>query len=336
MRYKGMLILLAFTVFVGFLLFQKAVNVRKEVEAIYSDRYILRNYASSAKLNSYKIIFTGDIMLDRGVETAISEYGGGDYSFPFLKIADYLKRADLTVGNLEGAISDKGYNVGSIYSFRSEPKAIKGLEFAGFDLVSLANNHAFDYTSAALEDTFVRLQKAGIKYAGAGWDKEEALSPKIIELSDGTRVAFLAFSNLGPKTWEAKDDSTGLAWLDRESLEEGISSARREADIIITMFHWGEEYQSFSNDSQKSFARLAVDLGADLVVGHHPHVAQEAERYKSKYIAYSLGNFIFDQSFSEETMEGLILEAFIENKEIKQAVARKIEINEFYQPALAD
>lgn len=333
LRYKGMAIFLAFTLLVGIFLYQKAVSIRKEVEAIYADNYVMTN---TVPLKSAKIVFVGDIMLDRGVEAAIKEYSGGNYSFPFLKMADYLKSADLAIGNLEGPVSDKGYKVGSIYSFRDDPKAINGLESAGFDLVGLANNHMFDYTSAAFEDTFKRLKDAGIEYAGAGLSKEEALEPKIMKLPDGTKISFLAFSNLGPKGWEAQTSSTGLAWLNQENLETSIAKARTEADIVVAMFHWGEEYQNLSNDDQKRFARLAIVAGADLIVGHHPHVAQEIEEYKGKYIAYSLGNFVFDQSFSKETMEGLALEVSIQNKEITKVVARKTKMNDFFQPGLAE
>ena len=335
LRYKGMVILLVFTLLVGIFLYQKTVSIKKEVEAIYADNYISTGFIAP-KPQSEKIIFVGDIMLDRGVEAVTNEFGGGNYNFPFLKIADYLSGADLTVGNLEGPVSDKGYNVGSIYSFRDNPKAIDGLKSAGFDLVSLANNHMFDYTRAALEDTFSLLEDAGIGYTGAGFSKEKALEPKVFTLSDGTKIAFLAFSNLGSKNWEAQTSTAGLAWLDQESLDSSIAKARIEADIVVVMFHWGEEYQTLSNDEQKRFARLAIDAGADLVVGHHPHVAQEVEQYKGKYIAYSLGNFVFDQSFSKETMEGLALEVSIQNKKITKAIAQKIKMNGFYQPELAE
>lgn len=332
LRYKGMLILLLFTVLVGFLLCQKAISVKKEIEAIYSiDCFSSSLKNSTAKPKVFKIIFTGDIMLDRGVKAAINNYGEGDYSFPFLKIADYLKGADLTIGNLEGPISDKGNNVGSIYSFRADPMAAIGLSFAGYDLVGLANNHMFDYTVQALEDTLSRLKKEGIEYVGAGLSKEQALEAKIFTLSDGTKIAFLAFTNLGPKSWAAQEESTGLAWLDQENLESSIAKAKDKADIVAVMFHWGEEYQKKSNNEQKRFARLAVDFGADLIVGHHPHVAQEIEQYKGKYIAYSLGNFVFDQSFSKETMEGLILETIVQDKKIAEVSSQKITINDFYQ-----
>lgn len=135
------------------------------------------------------LMFVGDVMLDRGVEYNIENTGKGDFKFPFLKAADYLKGACILVGNLEGPISDKGEKVGSIYSFRNNPKAIEGLKFAGFDILSVANNHIFDYGRDAMEDTFFRLKAAGIDYVGGGFNEKEAYSPVIREIK-GTKIAF--------------------------------------------------------------------------------------------------------------------------------------------------
>ena len=334
LRYKGMAILLIFVALVGFFLYQKAMSIREEVRRIYADSYFSAVLEPEPAKTS-KMIFVGDIMLDRGVEQSIKDNGGGSYTFPFLKIADYLKSADLAIGNLEGPISDKGYNVGSIYSFRADPKAIGGLEFAGFDAVSFANNHVFDYTREAFEDTLKRLDKAGIFCVGAGFSEKEAYASKVITVG-AAKIAFLAYSNLGSKSWEAEGDSSGIAWLSQEDLRSGIKEAKTRADLVVVMFHLGEEYKTTSNSEQKSFARLAIDSGADLVVGHHPHVAQEVEKYKGKYIAYSLGNFVFDQDFSKETMEGLALEVTIKDKAIRTVEEKKLKMNEFYQPALSE
>jgi poly-gamma-glutamate synthesis protein (capsule biosynthesis protein) len=279
------------------------------------------------------LFFVGDIMLDRGVEAKIKKYGQGDWKFPFLKIADTLKKSDILFGNLEGPISDKGRNVGSIYSFRADPKAIEGLNYAGFDILSVANNHFFDYTISALEDTFLRLKEANIDYAGGGFNEEEAYAPVIKEIK-GVKIAFLAYTNLGSPSWQAGKNRSGIAWLTKERLEEGVKSARKQADIVIVSFHFGDEYQNQSNAVQKYFAHLAIDSGANLVVGHHPHVVQEIEKYNKGYIAYSLGNFIFDQNFSKETMEGLLLKVLVEDKKIKEVLPLNVKINEFFQPEI--
>lgn len=286
------------------------------------------------------LFFVGDIMLDRGVEFMVNKYGEKDWRFPFLEITDDLKTADILFGNLEGPISDKGIKVGSIYSFRADPEAIEGLSFAGFDILSVANNHIFDYGREAMEDTFLRLKEAGIDYVGGGFNEIEAYSPLIKVIRSPTsamglekvKVAFLAYTNLGSKYWAAKGDHSGIAWLTKERLARDIMEAKNQADIIVISMHFGEEYQSLSTPEQKFFARSAIDSGADLVVGHHPHVIQEIEKYNEGYIAYSLGNFVFDQGFSKETMRGLLLKVIVADGKIKEVVPIEIQINEFFQP----
>ena len=293
----------------------------------------------------------GDIMLNRGVEYMVGKEGDGDYSFPFLKIVEDLKGTKLLFGNLEGPISDKGTKVGSIYSFRAEPKVIEGLTFAGFDVISLANNHAFDYGREALEDTFLKLKTAGIDehsfistrrsarvidYVGAGFNQSEAYSPVIKEIQ-GTKIGFLAYTNLGPETWKATERNSGIAWInenDFEKIKKDIENAKSQADILIVSLHAGEEYAAEPTQFQIEFSKVAIDAGADLVIGHHPHVVQKSEKYKDKWIFYSLGNFVFDQSFSQETMKGEILEILIKDGKINELIPKKIEINNYFQPEI--
>jgi len=288
---------------------------------------------SHLKNRSITLMLVGDIMLDRGVEYVINSYGGGDYKFPFLKIADYLKEADILFGNLEGPISNKGERVGSIYSFRNNLAVIEGLNFAGFDILSVANNHIFDYGREAIEDTFNRLTTAGIDYVGGGFNEIEAYSPIIKEVN-GTKIAFLAYTNLGLKFWAAKGEELGIAWLEKKRMEKEVKEAKSQADIVITSFHYGEEYYLEPTSFQVSISQAAIDAGADLVIGHHPHVVQKIEKYRTGYIAYSLGNFVFDQGFSEETTKGLILKVLVENGKIKKIISIEIEINKLFQPEL--
>ncbi len=281
----------------------------------------------------YTLLFVGDIMLDRGVRHMIENYGEG-YSFPFLKIKDDLQSADVLFGNLESVISDKGSNVGSIYSFRANPEAIEGLLFAGFNVVSLANNHAFDYGREAFEDMMKRLKKAGIEYSGGGFNKEEAHSAAILELEDGTKIGFLGYTEfLGPYAF-ALDELSGITVLSENNLENDIKRAKKEADILVVTFHYGDEYESYPNENQKKISRKAIDYGADIVIGHHPHVMQPIEEYEGKYIAYSLGNFVFDQYFSEATMSGFMLEIDIKGKKIIGGAKIYYELNNFYQPEI--
>lgn len=299
----------------------------------------------SSQLNKEKtinIILVGDIMLDRGVEYQVLKTGDGDFKFPFLKIAEELNKADIVFGNLEGPISDQGEKVGSIYSFRMNPEAITGLTYASFNVLSLANNHMFDYGRRALEDTLNRLKEAKIDYVGAGFNVTETFSAVIKEIngsagSPPVRVAFLAYTNLGSENWRSQGENSGMAWIsenDFERIKEDIKSAKQNSDILIVSLHAGEEYQKMPDKFQTDFSKMAVDAGADIVVGHHPHVVQTDKISNNKYVFYSLGNFVFDQNFSEETMESQMVKILIKGKRIKQVIPIDIKINEFFQPCL--
>ncbi|MCX6760953.1 MAG: CapA family protein [Candidatus Nealsonbacteria bacterium] len=299
------------------------------------------NFQNSRK-ETVDIIMVGDIMLNRGVEYMINKEGKGNFKFPFLRIADDMKAADLLIGNLEGPVSDKGEKVGSIYSFRMNPESINGLGYAGFNVLLLANNHAFDYGREALEDTLKRLKKAGMSYSGAGFDKNEAFSPLIKEIK-GIKIGFLDYTNLGSNYWTAGEESSGIAWISENDIEEikkDIEKAKQQADFLIVFLHAGDEYQAEPSSFQISFAKVAIDSGADLVVEHHPHVVQGSEEYKNKNIFYSLGNFIFDQGFSEETMSGQILKISLYNSSstirIKEITALNTKMNEFFQPEIVN
>lgn len=279
--------------------------------------------------------FVGDIMLDRGMKSSVAKYGNGDYIFVFEKVKDYLNDFDVLFGNLEGPISDRGTKTGSVYSFRMNPKSAAALQEAGFDILSVANNHIGDWSKVAMKDTFQNLKEAKIIYSGGGNNKEEAYEIKTVIKSD-TKIAYLSFSQFGKGYLEAGEDTAGIAIISDEKLKSGIEKAKAENDIVIVSFHFGDEYKKEPNAYQKTFAHKAVDYGADLVVGHHPHVVEPIEKYKDKYIAYSLGNFVFDQHFSKETMEGLTLKVTVENKKITDMSSDKIVINKYYQPELAD
>jgi poly-gamma-glutamate synthesis protein (capsule biosynthesis protein) len=309
--------------------FFQVQETEKEIKGLAEISYV--NF--ERKKEKITLFFVGDIMLDRGVKYSIEKYGKGDYKFPFLKIVDELKKADILFGNLESVISDKGKKVGSIYSFRADPEAIEGLKFAGFDILSVANNHIFDYGREAMEDSFKRLKEAKIDYLGGGFNEKEACSPIIKEIGK-TKIAFLAFSNLGTPLWAASEKKSGICWLEKEKMERIINEIKKKADIVVVSFHYGEEYFSKPTQFQISISHSAIDSGADLVVGHHSHSVQPVEKYKSGWIAYSLGNFVFDQKFSKETMTGLMLKISIENSKIKEVIPIKIKINQFYQPEI--
>ena len=167
-------------------------------------------------------------MLDRGVEYYMRK--NQDWKWPFLKIADVLQQADLVFANLESVISDKGVKTGSMYSFRADPQAMESLVFAGIDVVSVANNHSFDYGLEAFGDSLQRLRTAGISPVGGGFSKTEERSPVIKEVKR-TKVGFLAYTNQGSPLWGGNENTEGVAWVDENTLfefQEDIKNAKEK------------------------------------------------------------------------------------------------------------
>ena len=304
---------------------EKDISLPTEKEIVHSE------YIDSVAPAPVHIILVGDIMLSRQVGAVMKSMK--DYRYPFLEVADVLREADITFGNLEGPVSSLGTDLGSVYSFRADPMAVEGLSFAGFDVVSLANNHILDWGREALLDTISRLSSAGIKSVGAGAEERSADSPAIFDVR-GTKVGFLAYTTLYPKSLEAGADNAGVSNIDKAA--EEVKRLREDADIIVVSVHWGEEYELFSDEAQRELAHRFVEAGADIVVGHHPHVAEEVERYKNSWIFYSLGNFVFDQTFSEETRTGLVIEVIADKKGVLEISTQHVYISKTFQPTFVD
>ncbi len=279
------------------------------------------------------LLFVGDIMLSRNIGRIMAERN--DWRYPFLEVADTLASADLTFGNLEGPISSRGVKQGSIYSFRADPRSAEGLAYAGFDVVSLANNHMLDYGKEAFLDTLDALTDAGISYAGGGADFKAAHGPAVWE-ANGMKVAFLAYTNLVPVSFTKETAQPAIAFADVAQMTADIASAKAQADAVVASFHWGEEYQTAHNAYQERIAKAAIDAGALLVIGHHPHVAQEVERYNGGVIAYSLGNFVFDQNFSKDTRTGLALRVTLADGAVESIEEMTVKFTSDFQPYFSD
>lgn len=277
------------------------------------------------------LVFVGDIMLSRNIGKIMQERS--DWTHHFRQVAPLLREADLTFGNLEGPISARGENMGSRYSFRADPRSGEGLTYAGFDVLSIANNHVWDYGSEAFADTLRILKESGIGPVGGGANYPEAHAPLIKEVRE-TRIAFLAYTNLIPRSRTSRDARPAVAFLDIDTVTADVRNAKREADIVAVSFHWGEEYKTKRNAEQERIAKAAIDEGASLVIGHHPHVVQELERYREGYIAYSLGNFVFDQNFSPDTGTGMVLKVLLRNKKIARAEPLTVRFTKTFQPFL--
>ncbi len=305
-----------------------------------STDFVVKDYTSSGKSIASieeipekkitKIYFVGDMMMDRSVRKSVVKNFNGDYNQLFINLP-LLKNADILFGNLEGDVSDVGRNVGSKYSFRMDPMVLPALYNAGFDIVSFANNHVGDWSIVAFTDTIKRLEENKILQTGAGLNKIEAEKPKVIEKND-TKFCFLGFTDVGPNWLQAGNEKPGILIASDPRFSEIIKNAKINCDVLTVSIHWGIEYKKIHNQRQQTLAHTAIDNGADLIIGHHPHVMQDIEIYKDKPIVYSLGNFIFDQYFSKDTMEGMLFEANYEGKNLVSINDRIIKLNSKYQP----
>lgn len=257
----------------------------------------------------------GDIMLGRYVGELIA-LDSPTYPFENETTRSILAGADIAFGNLECPISERGTRQDKGYEFRAAPAVIEGLSHSGLDVISLANNHTGDYGDVALVDTLDALCGVNILPVGAGGNLEEALSVRSI-LVKGMRVGFLAFNAIEPRWFAATDDSPGSAWLDPEIAGARVRAAAEETDLLFVSCHWGTEYTSYPAPLQVRVARELIEAGADLVIGHHPHVLQAVQYLDSGFVAYSLGNFVFDQFFSDDVRQGAILYCLADRSGLK-------------------
>jgi poly-gamma-glutamate capsule biosynthesis protein CapA/YwtB (metallophosphatase superfamily) len=259
----------------------------------------------------FDLVAVGDVMLDYLTSEKLRRYDPG---YPFAAIAPVLKQGDLVFANLECPISDRGKPVQKTYTFRAHTFAIDALTASGINLVSLANNHILDYGTGALEDTLTLLEEHDIAYAGAGRDEAQARKGAAFEIN-GIKTAVLAYSGVFKHVypaWEAGPEKPGaLYYREREQFIADIEKARRWADVVIVSLHFGDEYTHRVNREQQETGRLAVDSGADLVLGHHSHAPQGIEIYRGKPIVYSLGNFLFYPFAKTICNESYILRARI-------------------------
>lgn len=237
------------------------------------------------------IIFTGDIMLGRSVMgEAIDK---NDYLYPFRNVRSFLSGTDITFGNLENAVI---YNCPRQYkgsfSFCTTPEIAKGLQESGIDVVTLANNHSYNFGIDGFEETKKNLGNLGIK--SVGWGNLVMNSNFVIKEVNGTKFGFLGFDYV----------------TTQKNIENDLNYIRESdllVDVLIVSPHWGEEYKAVANNFQVNLAKRMVENGADLVIGHHPHWVQNYEEINGKPVYYSLGNFVFDQMWSEETKKGMVV-----------------------------
>lgn len=262
----------------------------------------------TSQATELKLAFVGDIMVARHVGRNILRYGT---EYPFKDVAPVLKSADMAFGNFEGTFSGNkitGSNKNLV--FRAPATFASALVSGGIDIVSLANNHMLDAGRAGVLSTIDNLESRGIKTIGAGRTNNEAYACRIIE-SKGVKVGFLAFTdiaNSGLANAIATSYRAGVATASNLAhLRNLITSAKSRCDILVVSFHFGNEYQTKPNARQKLLAKSAINSGADIIIGHHPHVLQPVVQIKGKTVAYSLGNFVFDNHKPSRARTGILI-----------------------------
>jgi poly-gamma-glutamate synthesis protein (capsule biosynthesis protein) len=277
----------------------------------------------------------GDIMLDRRLGNAINQ---GMVAFPFFEVASILTTADIAVGNLESAIGDVGIAAQKSYTFRAPSRATEALAIAGFDLLTLANNHAVDYGQEALLNTIYLLNQKGISTVGAGIDVEKAHLPYVTKVR-GVNVVFLGYvsvpyeaSGFNAQSWSAKIDEAGVAWADPEQIFEDVKKAQEIAQVVIVSLHSGVEFVPEPDSNQLAAAEAAVRGGADLVIGHHTHVLQGLSFQGTSVVAFGLGNFAFDM---EADPRSVILNVWLDKDGVRQVELIPIIVQPGGQPRLA-
>jgi poly-gamma-glutamate capsule biosynthesis protein CapA/YwtB (metallophosphatase superfamily) len=232
------------------------------------------------------LFFVGDIMLGRAVETQIEEYG---IDYPFLGTKHLISDSDVSVGNFEGVVSDPHVHTPIFtYQFSINPLYLHHLSDVGFDVLSLANNHSFDYGTTSLSETRAMCHASLLLCLGSPHGVD-AYSTHVVRVKD-RNVGFIFLDTISSS-------------IDTTQVVEALVTLARDSDVQIAYVHWGDEYAITHNGTQENLAQVLIDAGADAVFGHHPHVAQDIKIYNDKPIFYSLGNFVFDQYFSDDVQE---------------------------------
>lgn len=284
--------------------------------------------------------FVGDIMLARGVERSYESVG--DPAAPLRPTAERLAAADITVGTFESTLSRLGAPIQGGDSFGADPSVLAGVTLAGFDVLSLANNHVGDFGAESLVETVRLIREAGVAPVGAGADLAAAETPVVVE-RNGTSVGVLAFNAIGespraapgvPGVVEVRMGSrTGpLVPADLTAMQERVRALDEQVDMVVVVAHWGTQYTYEPEEDQRIVGRALIDAGADLIAGGHPHWVQGVESYEGALIVHSLGNYVFDMDFMSETMEGTILDVTLWDGDVKAATFAPIRMDAAFTP----
>lgn len=263
-----------------------------------------------------RLVVTGDVLLAREVNYQMHQRQ--NYRWPFERTADFLRQADITLINLETPLIPDCPPMRDRMVFCGDPQTVEGLQWSGVDVASVANNHALNQGTNGVEQTVQLLQSKGIQVTGL------PQQPTLIKHGE-TTFAFLGYTDVGPTNGK-------IAAAEPATIQADIRQAKQIADVVIPFFHWGEEYTYQPTLRQQELAHAAIDAGADMVIGNHPHWYQKVETYQGKIIMYSHGNFVFDQMWSTETRQGLVGQYTFVGSTLVDAEFFPIMIEDYGQP----
>lgn len=306
----------------------KSENMISDLESNTTYKLVIGDKIEEIKTDRVTIMrFGGDVMMTSYFKMYIDSKGV-DYMWE--DVSDLIKSADYSLFNLETSVSLRGSDTKPEgFGFRSDPSTLRGLKNAGIDMVSLANNHVIDYGRDALSDTMSSLKEYGIEYIGAGENKSEA-SKINYQTINGIKIAFIGTTEiLGYKHWVAEDNKSGVFYLDKSNLDEInkiIKEANEVADYIVVVAHWDREYVDFPETETIEMAHTFIDNGADIIIGHHPHVLQGIEYYKEGIVYYSTGNFNFLIK-NENASQSALFELSFDKEKIVSSKVYPIKIN---------
>ncbi|MFO7889020.1 MAG: CapA family protein [bacterium] len=265
--------------------------------------------------------FVGDLQMGGSCLPVIQSKG---YDYPFDSTRILISRSDLAVANLEAPFVLQGKPFNKKFTFLVHPEWAAGALRAGFNVFTLANNHILDYGPEGLATTIQTLDSMQIKHCGAGENIDDAEKPCLVTVNNW-KIAFFAFSLTYPAEFWANKNKPGTAYPHLKRIKSQIKKIRDNCDLIVVAFHWGGELWTFPKPYQIFYAHKVIDFGADIVIGHHPHVVQGMEFYKDKFIAYSLGNYVFG-SYSRKVSFSIILQMRYDNRGLLYAEVIPIDV----------
>lgn len=287
------------------------------LETIFSKENDLKDLPSDKLIT---VIATGDVIPARGVNWLV--VSRKDFTYPFQKTADFLKSGDITLINLEAPLIDNCPLLSSGFTFCGDKRHIEGLLFAGIDVANLTNNHIGNFGTTGINQTKTLMDQNSIAWSGFG-----NLAIKEIK---GTKFGFLGYNGVGPT-------------INREQVAKEIKESKPKVDVLLVSIHWGDEYVAYPQkapgvapDNPIEIGHLIIDSGADLIIGNHPHWVQGVELYKDKFIAYAHGNFIFDQTWSPETQEGVVGKYVFYGNKLVNVSYKPIVVDKSYQPVFVE